>query len=397
MSQLGNLGLSQALVRRVAENHERNRPDEVARYYSSAVGLLGGVAVVLFGSLLAMRHDVLRLLGLSSGDADTYGRLAIGVFALSVATFVVDAIASLLSGIGRIDLYNYSQLVTQTIVVSLSLLFLSQHLGLYGMLAAQVLGYGSGLVFALFAIRRKLRIWPLRARYFSISHLRDLCGQGSFIAGAWALSLAFHPLNKILLAQAGRMAELPIYEIAVNLSMRLRNLFESSQRPLMPETSRLMGSANFSTKSIRCLLRSSLKYLFLVAGPIYVVVIIASTPLTHMWLRHSFSPFIPGALRCFLVGTFISLLGTPFYYGLIGAGRAQVVLVANGLQLGVSVVGVWLLLHYGLIASGWDLYKVVSIADVALAVSTAVLIVGMRSWLRSFEKQKQQSPEALAA
>jgi O-antigen/teichoic acid export membrane protein len=397
MSQLGNLGLSQALVRRVAENHERHRPDEVARYYSSAVVLLAGVAVLLFGSLLAMRHDVLRLLGLSSEDADMYGRLAIGVFALSVATFVVDAVASLLSGIGRIDLYNYSQLVTQTIAVCLSLLFLSQHLGLYGMLAAQMLGYGSGLLFALVAIRRKLRAWPLRVRYFSIGHLRELCGQGSLIAGAWALSLAFHPLNKILLAQAGRMAELPIYEIAVNLSMRLRNLFESSQRPLMPETSRLMGTENFSTGSIRRLLRSSLKYLFLVAGPMYVLVFIGSTPLTHVWLRHSFSPFIPGVLRCFLVGTFISLLGTPFYYGLIGAGRAQLVLIANGLQLAVSVVGVCVLLHYGLIAAGSDLYKVVCVADVALAVSTVVLFKGMRSWLHSFGKQKQQCLEPLAA
>ena len=393
MSQLGNLGMSQALVKRVAEHFERREHEEIARYYSTAVFTLMILAGCLFGTLFVLKRPILQLLGLNAKQVAEYSALATGVFALSVMTFVVDVVAAVLSGIGRIDLYNYSQLATQavSILCALSLLLLNFKLG--GMLVAQIAGYSTGLIFAVVCITKRVSKWPLRPAYYSPRHLKRLLGQGMFLASGWALSLLFHPVNKILLAQSGQFALLPVYEIAVNLSMRLRNLFEAGQRALMPETSRLIGTREFSPTSIVSLLKSSLRGLLVYAAPLYVIVFLAATPLTRVWLGSSFNPLVPGAIRIFLIGTFVSLIGTPFYYALIGAGRAQAVLIANGLQLGVNVLLVVALLRQ----SSAPLFLTLGVADLSLAVSSVTLALLMRRAIRSLRRHETLSVSVAAA
>jgi O-antigen/teichoic acid export membrane protein len=126
------------------------------------------------------------------------------------------------------------------------------------------------------------------------------------------------------------------------------------------------------------------------AGPVYAVVFLLAEPLTRMWLRHSFSPTVPGTLRIFLIGTFFSLIGTPFYYGLIGAGRAQGVLYANVIQFAVNIAGVYFVLNLLKMTAGTELYAVLGIADCALGISTAVLLAAMRGTLRSKMKLQLQ-------
>jgi O-antigen/teichoic acid export membrane protein len=326
---------------------------------------------------------VIRLIGIPANEAELYSGLITGVFALSVLTFVVDIASSILSGLGRIDLYNYSQLVTQSVSVLGSVIALGCGYQLSGLLAAQLTGYLSGLTFSLVLVRQNLGHWPLKVGSCSRAHLRKLLGEGSLLAGSWIMSLMFHPVNKILLAQAGFFADLPIYEISVNLSMRLRNLFESGQRALMPETSRLVASAHEPRQAISSLIRSSIKGLVLFATPIYAFILIFAGPLTKIWLRHSFTPDVPSTLRVFLLGTFVSLLGTPLYYALIGMGNARFVLIANAVQISLGSAGVFWILHGGFLQHSWRLAQVLSMADLALAASTTVLLLAAVRSIRS--------------
>jgi O-antigen/teichoic acid export membrane protein len=396
MSQLGNLGIAQALVKRIAENWETKRNGDVARYYSTAVITLVAIAGLLFSILYAAKTQILGLIGLSHGDATKYSSLATGIFALSVGTFVVDVVAIILSGLGRVDLYNYSQMIVQAVSVVGTVALLSIRANLESMLAAQIMGYGSGLMFALITIRRKVPSWPLRPSFYSRQHLRDLLGQGSMLMGAWVFSLLFHPVNKILLGQAGYFSALPAYEIAVNLSMRLRNFFEAGQRALMPEASRLIGAVSADMLRLRTMLKRAVNNLVLMAGPIYLIVFILATPLTKIWLKHAFTPIVPGALRVFLIGTFLSLLGTPFYYVLIGAGRAQGVVCANALQFILNIAGVYTVLRIVRVPAGFELYAVLGVADVALGVSTVVLLLAMRHAMRTMLRP-QLHMDAVAA
>lgn len=390
MSQLGNLGIAQALVKKIAERWERQERVEISKYYSTAVFTLFSVAVGLFAVLYVAKAQILRVIGLSAQDCASYSMLATGIFALSVSTFVVDVVAIVLSGLGRVDLYNYSQMAIQAVSVVTAVILLSFNSTLANMLAAQIAGYATGLMIALVLVKRQLRFWPLRVSYFSRHHLRELLGQGSMLMGAWVFSLLFHPVNKILLGQAGLVSALPAYEIAVNLSMRLRNFFEAGQRALMPEASRLIGVNARDLSQLRNLLMRAVKSLVWMAGPIYALVFWLAEPLTRIWLKHSFSPIVPGTMRIFLIGTFLSLLGTPFYYGLIGAGKAQGVLYANVVQFVVNLAGVYSILNLFHLRAGVELYAVLGVADCALGISTAVLLLAMRGTIRNKYKSELQ-------
>ena len=61
MAQLGNLGMSQALVKRVAENFEKRRFEEIGRFYTSAVVVIWGIAITLFLLLCALKPYLLAL------------------------------------------------------------------------------------------------------------------------------------------------------------------------------------------------------------------------------------------------------------------------------------------------------------------------------------------------
>jgi O-antigen/teichoic acid export membrane protein len=387
MSQVGNLGMSQALVRRIADCYERREFDQIEKYYSTAVLTIGAVAVALFALLCFAKPEVTRLIGIPEHEARIYSTIVTGVSALSVLTFVVDIVACMLSGLGRIDLYNYSQLVTQAVAIACAVAALCSGFQLGGMLAAQLTGYFTGLVFSLVFICKKLGYWPLKPAGYSHRHLKRLLGEGSLLAGSWVMSLLFHPINKILLAQAGFFADLPVYEICVNLSMRLRNLFESGQRALMPETSRLVSSAVEPGREVKSLIQSSLKALLIGATPLYLLLFVFAGPLTKIWLRHSFVPAVPSTLQVFLVGTFVSLLGTPLYYALIGMGKAALVFVANAVQLSAGSLGVFWILHGELAHQGWQVARVLVVADVALAASTTVLGFAAAHGIRTLKRQ----------
>jgi O-antigen/teichoic acid export membrane protein len=382
MSQVGNLGMSQALVRRVAECYEKREHNQIEKYYSTAVFTISAVALVLFVALWLLKALVTHLIGIPAAEARTYSQLITGVFALSVLTFIVDIASSVLSGLGRIDLYNYSQLVTQSVAVISTVVLLCSGFQLTGMLIAQLTGYCAGLFFSLRLVKIRLGFWPLRITSYSHEHLKRLLGEGSLLVGSWVMSLIFHPMNKVLLAQAGYFADLPIYEISVNLSMRLRNLFESGQRALMPETSRLISTRNAPGPAIASLVRTSIKGLLVGATPMYAFMLLFAGPLTKVWLRHSFSPAVPSTLRFFLVGTFISLLGTPLYYALIGMGKAGSVLLANAVQLITGLAGVSWVLRAGMAHQGSQVAQVLTMADVALAASTALLAVAILKGIR---------------
>jgi len=165
----------------------------------------------------------------------------------------------------------------------------------------------------------------------------------------------------------------------------------------MPEASRLSGMSECQARRIKELIQRAVKGLLITATPLYLLLFVFASPLTHVWLRQSFNPAVPSTLRFFLVGTFFSLLGTPYYYALIGLGRAQFVLWANALQFVVCIVGVLAILKTAKIEKTFELPAVLGVADIALTLSTLVLVLLMAKALARYEQQAPSVLEPAAA
>jgi O-antigen/teichoic acid export membrane protein len=119
--------------------------------------------------------------------------------------------------------------------------------------------------------------------------------------------------------------------------MRIRNLFDSSQRAIVPEVSRLLThSPEQAYGHARHLNRQSFK-IVLYAAPLYAILVAATTPLLRLWLGARFDPASPLTVRIMLMGAFASLMGLPTYYALIGLGCARSIFAANLTQFVVNL------------------------------------------------------------
>jgi O-antigen/teichoic acid export membrane protein len=104
-----------------------------------------------------------------------------------------------------------------------------------------------------------------------------------------------------------------------------------------------------------------------------------SEPILRIWLRRM-DPALPGALRLALLGAYLSLLGVPAYYALLGLNRAGTLfwshVVQSATNAAVVLVGVW-------IGHQVSLSMLLVASAIAMGASTCFLTLNYRASRRS--------------
>jgi O-antigen/teichoic acid export membrane protein len=369
-SQLGNLGISQAVSKQVAEAHGVADITGVRECVTNALGLLLVSGLIVLSVLLLGKARIISGLGLMPDNARIAASVIPYIGLLSVYVFIVDATNATLAGLGRIDLCNYSQFTAQLISAGLGIALVQSGAGIPGLLAGSAVSYVCLHAVSLYATRRLLKGSLFVFGCLSIKRAKHLLGFGLSLTAGGILAMLLNPLNKIILARYAGLSAIPIYDLSFNGCMRIRNLFDSSQKAIIPEVSRLLARSRAQAYlHARALNRQSYK-IILYAAPLYVGLVAAATPLLRLWLGSKFDPASAFTVRVMLVGAFASLMGMPTYYSLIGLGYAKSIFAANLTQLVVNL---------SIIAFGVIVY---SKASAALVVSsTAVGMACSAIWL----------------
>jgi O-antigen/teichoic acid export membrane protein len=363
-AQLGNFGINPAVTKFVAESHGAGDIRGVQSCISTAwlaVSITGGA--VLIGAF-AFRQAIPALFKVSGSDAEAMSTLLPWVALFSLYVFIVEPLCATLIGLGRMDLENFFRLLTQALALACSAVLLWFGRGIMSLLLANAVSYLLLHVLTWVTVRKLIGIRLLSLRSFDFGRLSQMLRFGGWVFGASLVSMAFSPVNRILLARSAGIATLPVYEIAFNTGMRVRSLLEGGLRALMPEISRISRPVTYET-----LLRAkalSLKGTRLIAGlgvPLYLVIILLATPLLRLWLRNQFQSTLPAPLRIILVGSFLSLLCVPGYYILLGLGEARSCFNSALLQGGAGLVVVAL----GFVATG-----TVSLTSVSIGVMSGM-------------------------
>ncbi len=81
-----------------------------------------------------------------------------------------------------------------------------------------------------------------------------------------------------------------------------------------------------------------MKLIFGFGLPFYGVLLVLSPLLLKMWLGGKFVGTLPGAFQLMLVGTFLSLLGVPAYYFLMGTGKVFACLLSLAVAVAVNII-----------------------------------------------------------
>ena len=329
-AQLGNLGIGQAVMKLVAEEHGREDIESVQRYITTALVLLCLSGSFVLALVLAFKSHIIAAFKLSDENA----RMAFGLLPyigiLSIYVFIVQALNAVLSGLGRMDIANYIQSAGRIVTVATAGSLLYSGRGIESLLIGNALAYTFIHITSLIFIWRIAHVRFLRIDNLSIRCCKRLLGFGGGVFGGSVVAMLGSPFHKLMLSRYAGVSSIPVYEIVYNGSMQIRSLFEVGLRALMPEISRISANMTTSAKDkISQLNRHAMKFIIMFGFPIYAAIFIFATPLLRIWLRDQFLDSMPLAFQIMLVATFISLLGVPFYYLLLGMGHVSTVLAAR--------------------------------------------------------------------
>ena len=346
VSQLGNLGIVQAMAKVIAEEYERRDILAVRQYATVALAILAGTGAIATLVVTVYREPIVRVLGLSGNNERLAAVLLPYCAALSVYAFVTDAQTNTLAGLGRMDCMYYLQAFTQALTAGVAVLLLRRGGGAESLLFANAFARVCQHVLALGVTRRILRAPLFSSRPISRARLRHLARlSGGLVTGTF-FNLLVSPLNRIAIARYVGIQAVPVYEIAFNGTMQIRNLLAASSSALLPEISRLAAeAAGHGRQLIRSLNRSANRALFLVASPLYLAIWLAVDPLLRLWLHDGVRDGQATAFRLALTASYVSLFGMVPYNSLLGLHRPHQVACATIVQsvANAAVIGAALL------------------------------------------------------
>jgi O-antigen/teichoic acid export membrane protein len=372
VSQISNLGISQAITKHVAANQYDKTA--IQEYTTTALAITGLVAVVLWVLSFLLRNPLLAVFHLKPA----YLSIAHQVFPLlvlfSAYLFCVDVTNNILNGCGRLDLCIACQILAQLVGFLAALTMISKGMGIMGMLLGNIVGYIVAHIVSWRLVIRCVGGSPFAMGKLRWSRGRDLITFGGWMMGTTVLSLFFNPFNRVAIGKFGTLAEVPIYDIAYSMAVRIRNLFESTQRGLTAEVSRLASIKGHDKMSGVRRLNNKCMLLALAVSPVFIVLGVGIEPLARVWLGARFDPHIVPVARIMLVGGFFSLIGTPGYYILLGLGQARQIFYANVLQSGINACLTAAVITWGLTCNA-----ITTSIIVAIAMAVAALYLVQRS------------------
>ncbi len=391
LARLSDFGMAQAVTKLVAEELGKDDTQTVQQYVATAILVLsvaGGIALAI---ILVFRSQVVSAFKFTGTNAEIAMRLLPYIGLLSIYSVVVQVLAGTLGGLGRMDLSNYAETIRRIalLLCAVPLLYFGQ--GLKSLLIASAFSYFVKHLLSLFLIRRIVHFRLMRLGNISRHCFKKLFRIGAGLFGGSVVRMVGMPFNRFMLARYAGVESLPVFDIAWQGSMQIRQIFGVGLRALMPELSRATSEMSVkSIRRIRSILRRAFGVVVGTATPLFLGLFLLAGWLLRVWLGKSFVDTIPPAFRIMLVGTFISLLAAPAYHFLVGAGRIGDAFVSVCITW---IGGIALVLFYTLYFQLLSPFVVCACFCVSWVFSSSFLMWRLHRNLRAdslFESRKEE-------
>lgn len=387
-AQFGNLGISQAVMKLVAEEYGRGDIRAIQQYVATALTLLCLSGAVVLMGLLFLKRPIVAAFRLTDTNAQMVSWLLPYVGGLSVYVLAAEVFQGTLSGLGRMDWANGIRSLGGILKLVIGGPLLAAGFGVQSLLIAAIASRLMMHAAGVLCIRRIIPLRIVRAGNLNAHRGRCLLRFGGSVFAGSLVNLLFTPFNKLILSRYVGLDALPVYEIAFTGSMQVRGLLDSGFRALMPEISRIGAEMTSEARTrISQVYRRSMKLIFALGVPLHAALAILAAVLLRLWLGDKFVETLPGAFRVMLLGTFMSLLGVPAYYMLLGVGRVRHTLAAHAIQASVN-----LLLVLGVVlVSDVTVGAVVWACSSAMAAATLYLTLQAKCMNRRIHEERCKS------
>lgn len=338
-AHFGNLGVTTAVTKFVAEEVGRNNRVGAERYLFNASAILLVVGFLILLLLIVFKTYIAALFGLTDENETVVILLLPRIGILTVYLLFTQVLNAGLAGIGRLDITNYIQSGARIANVIVATILYALGQGIESLIVAYFCSYLVIHISSIFFFRSKAGIRFMKARYIDLACVKRLLSFGGRVVIGQILQLLISPFNKLLLSRYAGVTVIPIYEVGYSSILLIASFLETSFRPLMPEMSRLSATAVTTvTTRITSISKKALYLVSLVGFPTYLFLFALAPALFRLWLRSSFDNNIPYMFRVMLVGSLIYLYGMPANNLLLALGRVNHCLIARCLQALTNVV-----------------------------------------------------------
>lgn len=327
-AQMGLLGIGPALVKLVAEEYGQENKEAIREYFVTAICMLVATGAVIVATSILFRKQIILLMGMGGENAELAGGLLIYMVIFSIGVLACQVVLSTVSGVGRMDISNYSRIALQVLPIPISLPLLLSGKGVVSLLVANSATYLLVLVFNYILLGRIVKVNLLAIGSCSLRRFQRMITFGGTIFAGSMLNMILLPVTKIIVARTIAVEGVPVFELAYRVSMQVRSLFQVALGALLPEISKLSSEQRReSSVKMEKIIAKSYRLLFLGAIPFYVLVFMVAGFVFRIWLGENFIPTLPGVFRVMLLSSGISLVGVIPYYVFMGRGHVKIILI----------------------------------------------------------------------
>lgn len=348
-AQLSDFGISQALIKFVAELDAKKEIQRINEMISTALALyllLGAFGVLLF--LLLREILVIRLFHIPMEFRDEARFVFTGAILVSIMNLIFSVFESILKGLQRMELTSTVTAVTQILSALGVFIMLESGYGLKGLILknaviAILLGVAS-----LYLARRVFPSLRLTPALFRMQRAKEILRFGANIQAVNMVVLLLDPFNKILLSNFLSLNFVTYYEVASRIISQVISFFQALADSIYPAVAEIQATRD--EKAVSQLHLRSIRYLTLFSLPVFTLVVMLAHPFIRVWLGAGYETSA-STLQILAIAWFVSMLVTPAYLIARGIGSPHLSMyssLATGmLSVFLSVLLITTIGYYG--------------------------------------------------
>lgn len=338
-AQMGLLGIGTAIVKLVAEEYAQENHKAILEYFMTALCMLMVSGVVIVTLSILFRAQIIFLLGLKGNNAALADSLLIYMVIFSIGVLAYQVLNSIVAGIGRFDIANYSQTALQIIPLPIAIPLLLSNKGVASVFIANVFAYLVVFFLNLMRVNKAVNLNRMNMTYCSFQRFKKMITFGSTVFLGYMFNMIIIPLTKIAITKSIGVEGVPVFELAYRVSMQIRSIFQVALKALMPEISKLSsGQSEESAIKMKEIIVKANWLLLCGAIPLYALVFLCAGVIFKLWLGSDFIPSFPSVFRVMLLASCISLIGVIPYYIFMGRGRTKKILFHHIIQASCTML-----------------------------------------------------------
>jgi len=384
-SQMGDLGINEAIIKYTAEEYGKKNFQEIGSYIVTASLILIIPSLLIIIILTIFNENILDLLKLSTSIRQEVKYIIPFFGILTSLIFYSNIIWGALKGIGRVDLANYIFAIVQLLQVIISIILIILGLGIWGLLLGNFVLYIFLFILCFLILKKVFKLTIFKVSYFDIRKIKKLIKFGGTIFGSKLIAIVLDPFNRIIITRFIGLSAVAYYDISLKVVKNLRSLFQMGLYATMPKVSELSSGnigRNFGISNIH---KKGIKFVLFFALPLFVLMFLVGKPVLNLWLGDSYNFNILVSLRVFLVAYFVNLLSVPAYYLFMGLGKVRVCFYNIMIQSLINIVFIGFIVIF---IKNINLIEVVLICSSSLIISAIYVLIKFRIFEKSLFKGK---------